>query len=607
MPDNKAAWTVMVYLAGDNNLTSECLFALTEMKKAMPGDKLNIIAQFDPQDDHLPTQRYEINRKGDKTTLFEDIIDEARFNARTGEVEFTNESRRARLLAASRKKRTRQVSEIFADRRDLSTFAFLEQDTNDDTDTGSPSTLYNFLSFCIERYQADHYLVVLSGHAGGIETDYLLKDESTKGSLTFNEMRQVFRQLQDDLNGRSVDILGMDNCLMSMTEICYELRGLVDIVVGCESFSPASGWPYRQILERLRDDCANRKNSNKKSARVKAARGIVEEYVNYYSPYWLSGMSVSQSALDITRVEELRQHVDRLAVAMENELNEECVHGRRKKRKSNVPSFKDSLILAHWEAQSYNGERFVDLFDFCNCLEQRSPSRLVRKRCREIQRFIEDEFVLKTSYSGAAYQYSYGVSLYFPWAQIVSTYKNLDFVQDSKGSGWIRFLRTYIRLTRRLPRGMNEDAMRELMGGSFTRTRMGDDRMGDDRMGDDRMGDDRMGDDRMGDDRMGDDRMGDDRMGDDRMGDDRMGDDRMGDDRMGDDRMGDDRMGDDRMGDDRMGDDRMGNKEAQRIASMRNPPLVFVPSSDTRNKEKSLRVIKRFLGARRTKEHRRGS
>jgi len=81
----------------------------------------------------------------------------------------------------------------------------------------------------------------------------------------------------------------------------------------------------------------------------------------------------------------------------------------------------------------------------------------------------------------------------------------------------------------------------------------------------------------------------------------------MGDDRMGDDRMGDDRMGDDRMGDDRMGDDRMGNKEAQRIASMRNPPLVFVPSSDTRNKEKSLRVIKRFLGARRTKEHRRGS
>src|SRR5262245_43869745 len=105
MSHNDAVWTVMVYLAGDNNLTSECLFAMSEMKKALPGDKINVIAQFDPQDDHLPTQRYEINRKGENTTLFEDLIDEARFNPRTGEVEFNDESRRARFLAASRKRR----------------------------------------------------------------------------------------------------------------------------------------------------------------------------------------------------------------------------------------------------------------------------------------------------------------------------------------------------------------------------------------------------------------------------------------------------------------------------------------------------------------------
>ena len=610
MPRKNAAWTVMVYLAGDNNLTSECLFALTEMKKALPGKRVHVIAQFDPQDDFLPTQRYEINRNGENTTLFEDVIDEARFNPRSGEVEFTNESKRARLLGASRTKRAHGVREMFAGVDDLSTLPLVEEDTRDDTDTGSPSTLYNFLSFCIEQYPADHYLAVLSGHAGGIETDYLLKDESTKGSLTFNEMREVFRQLQDDLEGKPLDILGMDNCLMSMGEICYELRGLVDIVVGCESFSPASGWPYRQILERLRNDCARQNNSSKKSVKIKAAKGIVEEYVNYYSPYWLSGMSVSQSALDLTRVEELRQHVDLLAAAMEKELIEEFNEHPRKKGRSSESSFKDSLILAHWDAQSYNGERFVDLFDFCSCLEERTPSKNVAKRCRELRRFIQEEFVIKTSYSGATYQYSYGVSLYFPWAKIVSTYSNLDFVRGSKGTGWLRFLRTYTKLTRRLPRGMNEDEMATMIGGLSGVGRMGDDRMGDDRMGDDRMGDDRMGDDRMGDDRMGDDRMGDDRMGDDRMGDDRMGDDRMGDDRMGDDRMGDDRMGDDRMGDDRMGDDRMGDdrmmgKEAMRISSMRNPPLIFLPAQDTKQKEKSTRTIERLFGPRRRNSQKR--
>jgi hypothetical protein len=34
----KAAWRVMVYLKGDDNLTTECMFALTEMKQAAVGN-----------------------------------------------------------------------------------------------------------------------------------------------------------------------------------------------------------------------------------------------------------------------------------------------------------------------------------------------------------------------------------------------------------------------------------------------------------------------------------------------------------------------------------------------------------------------------------------
>ena len=52
----------------------------------------------------------------------------------------------------------------------------------DDTDSGSPITLYNFISFCIQNYPAEHYLVVLSGHAGGTERDYLTRDDSSSPS-----------------------------------------------------------------------------------------------------------------------------------------------------------------------------------------------------------------------------------------------------------------------------------------------------------------------------------------------------------------------------------------------------------------------------------------
>ncbi len=53
-------WTVMVYMAGDNNLSADCIWALTEMKKLNGVKGLNIIAQFDPSDGRAKTRRYEI-------------------------------------------------------------------------------------------------------------------------------------------------------------------------------------------------------------------------------------------------------------------------------------------------------------------------------------------------------------------------------------------------------------------------------------------------------------------------------------------------------------------------------------------------------------------
>jgi len=550
MSKQKAIWTVMVYLAGDNNLTSECLFALTEMKKARPGAKINVIAQFDPRDDYLPTRRYHINRHGDESTLLEDIIDEARYNRSTGEVEFKYESHLAEALAVRRARTSEHVKDVLAGVTDLSTLSFVEEDTSDDTDTGSPSTLYNFLSYCIQEYPAQHYLAVLSGHAGGVETDYLLKDESSKGSLTFNEMKQVFRELRRDLNGASIDIVGMDNCLMSMSEICYELRDRVDVVVGCESFSPASGWPYREIIERLREEFADDAASKTDSFIPEAAKAIVEEYVNYYSPYRMSGMSVAQSALDVRNVEELRLRLNDLAETMEHELR------REHSDKANGRAFKDKLVLAHWEAQSYNGERFVDVYDFCYCLESRNPPEAVDRRCKEMRKFISEEFVLKSCYSGAVYQYSYGVSIYFPWAQVLAKYQNLDFVRESHGRGWLSFLHTYTQLTRREPRDF-ADFQRRMAEARIAEGRMAEDRMASDRMASDRMASDRMASDRMASDRMASDRMASDRMASDRMASDRMASDRMASDRMASDRMASDRMASDRMASDRMTSDRM--------------------------------------------------
>lgn len=491
MAKENAAWTVMVYLAGDNNLTAECMFALTEMKGAALNKNLNVIAQFDPSDPILPSHRYKINEAN--SSIYRDIIDCARYYQDKDEVRFRKESRNALALAAQREKaheKLRKAGLKKFEKASLTASKEMEV-TTDDTDTGSPITLYNFISYCLEKYPADRYMVVLSGHAGGTERDYLLKDESSARSLTFNELKQVFKQIKRDRRGKLIDIIGMDNCLMSMAEICYQLRDVTEIVVGCESFSPVSGWPYRQVLERLCNDFVNPKLPQGKSVTVEAAKAIVDEYVNFYSTYWMAGLSVTQSALNVKKAEKLHQQVNRLAEILEKELTDESEKTASRAKRS----LENALLLAHWEAQSYNGEQFVDLYDFCDCLEKRVPPGEVSKRCERLKKFIATEFVLKSCYCGATYQYSYGVSIYFPWANIAPSYWNLDFV-DQSAAGWGRFLKTYTRLTRRSPRnGMATNPMMDRQGDQDYTT---DHRMVLDRMVLDRMILNRMFDDRMG-------------------------------------------------------------------------------------------------------------
>ena len=554
MATRNAAWTVMVYLAGDNNLTTECMFALTEMKQAKFGKHVNVVAQFDPSDPHLPTHRYHIKRRGKKKGFRHDIIDRAGYIGDNGEVRFTNESLKAQALALARQSEL-QLRRSALDQVYLRGSPTEEAVITDDTDTGCPITLYNFISFCLQEYPANHYLVVLSGHAGGTERDYLLRDESSAGSLTFNELKNVFARVKNDL-GKPIDILGMDNCLMSMAEICYELRGLAEIVVGCESFSPASGWPYREVLERLATDFVSPQLPPEQSIAESAARAIVKEYVNYYAHYWIAGLSVTQSALNVCKVEKLREVIDGLAGVMEQTLVEEW---RGNEATPAGRQFHDALLLAHWEAQSYNGEQFVDLFDFCDCLDARMDDGAVAEQCRTVKEFLRNEFVLTSCYSGAAYQYSYGVSLYFPWSQVAPSYWNLDFVKDSDGSSWGNFLKTYTLLTRRAPRGLNVDTkLAQALNGTI-------------------------------ENRLTSARLLADRMGSERMGSERMISERMGSERMISERMISERMGSERMISERMDSDRMTAGVARNyIHSMRNPPDVFFPDECLRKRRSTL-------------------
>ena len=220
-------WTVMVYMAGDNNLDPEGVVDLREMKKVGSTDKLSVIAQFDRAQGHA-SQRY-VLRKG--TKLAADSV------AKLGKV-----------------------------------------------NTGDPKRLNDFIAWGVKQYPAKHYLLVLWNHGQGwddtdiyaderfrglrrlttgrvrhalfhtpvrrtleqakrnVEYRAILLDDNAKDFLDNQEMKKVLAKAKK-LIKRNLDVFGMDACLMSMAEVGYQSHGSADYTVGSEETEPGEGWP----------------------------------------------------------------------------------------------------------------------------------------------------------------------------------------------------------------------------------------------------------------------------------------------------------------------------------------------------------------------------
>ena len=330
-PQPVTDWTVMVYMAGDNNLSADCIWALTEMKKLNGVKGLNIIAQFDPSDGRAKTRRYKIitaketeekpqgvqsdeDKSGRPLDSF--VSGFATYDPKTDEILFlNNESPNALKLAGKRQAKRlalrKEINEpLETPHSDLASDSAA---SINDTNTASPITLYNFLSWGVHYFPARHYVIVLSAHSGGIEPSYLMKDESSGAYMSFRDLKRVFEQLKIDLTDRdlaadgrakTIDILGFDSCLMSMAEVCYELDGHVEIVVGSETYTPSSGWPYLEILQRLKGGASGQSGAIEatvtgKTAVQELAEHMVKTYADFYRDYAEAGVSVALSAMRV--------------------------------------------------------------------------------------------------------------------------------------------------------------------------------------------------------------------------------------------------------------------------------------------------------------------
>ncbi len=420
---NEFDWTIMVYMAGDNNLSENMAFSLNELYSAIDLGKridttkasLKVLACFDSSSITAPTRYIDFSELDANGNPFIEDFPEINF--------------------------------------------------------ASATSIEKFAKWCIETRgkTAANYAMIFSGHSEAFKDTTFLQDESSNKNLTLFMFRYAMEQLRDKyFGGNKLAILGFDSCVMSMLEVGYELKDVAHILIASEGSLPNSGWGYSALLA---ETIALFPQLMTPGYVVEYAKGFVEAFVEHYKKVAIGGRSVDIAAWDLDEIEPLAESINLLGIELKNRLDLTDKIQNESITDDEIAVFqelKKILLQSHYNAQTYMREQNIDIKDFCKQLIFESGFLLngkfkevfkeIIRLCEEVIKNV-DICVKKCGYVGEEYQFSNGISLYFPWTLLGYSITNFNYrylifnkgednrePENPKGVGkdWNTFLQTYL-------------------------------------------------------------------------------------------------------------------------------------------------------------------
>lgn len=418
---DKPRWTVLVYMAGDNDLDAEAVGDIREMLVHGSGTDARLVVQIDRR--RKPTQRYVIPPRGG--TSLEEASD------------------RAEVLP--------------------------------EINTGDPRVLKDFLAWGRATFPSDRVGLVLWNHGSGwapydIEnagrsalapgavvpalfpenrprrgvfrslafqrhslflhpeqlarvlnlTSYIGLDEGSAlrpDALDTDELGQVLAEHTAEHG--PLNLVGFDACLMAQLEVAYEIRTSASVLVGSEEVEPGTGWPYQVICKRL--------HKRPRMTALELAKAIAESYVGVAET--LEGTdddNNTHSVIRLAKTDELATATARLGAALTRAL----------------PDHRLLIRGAMSTAQRYGIRAYADLGDFIGLVSKAVPVSSVRRAARDALNAL-GAVVAYHGEVGEGIARSTGLSIYLPtdrreFRLYRHSYELLSFTKDHPG--WLAFL-----------------------------------------------------------------------------------------------------------------------------------------------------------------------
>jgi len=313
-PSSSRLWTVIVYMAADNDLEAAAIADFNELEAV--------------QYYHVPV-----------TILV--LLD------RASGYDMTNENWTGTRLYEIKPDPNGLTGTIKSPRLDSMELG-LSKDTETELNLADPWVLSRLIDFAKSNYPAEDYALLIWGHGtgwrGGSETGSM--PEPVK-AIAFDDTSGQYMSLPSfgrAISGKGLSVIGFDTCFAALLEVAYQIRDDARLFIGSEGEILSTGWDYTNLF----NDFFSRS--------VLSDYALIDSIQKQFSEQYAGLNNATISQVRLSEVENLFNKFDAFAGTVANAITAE---GAKNAVLDQILHSVESYYFTNFPSDMY-----VDILDF---------------------------------------------------------------------------------------------------------------------------------------------------------------------------------------------------------------------------------------------------
>jgi hypothetical protein len=279
--------------------------------------------------------------------------------------------------------------------------SFIELRNLGELDTSNPNTLEDFITWVVETYPANRFILDIADHGLGWREHC---QDLTAGNRWMNmiELKQALAN-----TGKKFNIIVFSECLMAQLEVAYQIMNFANYMVASEEVMPGPGPDYVRILTNLT-------NNPFQSDRTFAIN-MVDFFRQVYSDR--SG-NETLSAIDLSLIPNVANSVNNFANALIKKFTPNNIE----------------IWNARDRSESFNETTYKDLIHFASLINTLVTDNTIRNAAQAVINSASRAMI--ANWAEVGHPNAYGMSIYIEpsiifWNLLSPGYNALDFARDT--------------------------------------------------------------------------------------------------------------------------------------------------------------------------------